>query len=1258
MMSLTTKTKISKIIGIFAMLIFGVQLSFSNISSITINEINYRSINDGENIDFVELHNSGTTAINLSGWTLTDGIAFEFPAATSISAGGYIIIAANPADCQAVFGISGVLGPYLGSLSGDGDDVALRDANYNLIDEVKYSPWQEWPSVRHLNSGLSPASIQKLNPGLPGKYAGSWASASPSPKANNNSVLVGNANTIPVIQSVSKKPDAPISNQSVTIKVKVDNANLFGSSLSVKLQYQKVDAGNYISKTDAAYSSNWTNITMYDNGSGVDSLSNDGIYTLAIPSNVQIHRRLIRYRIQVSTSNGYQKIYPNQNHRESNYAYFVYDGQSSFNGIPLNQLSYLQEVHLLAKDNDVESYIDGTSYSLNDYPGEGTLVYRGEVYDHIGFRARGKDSRHLRLKKNIKFDLNSEHPIKVYNDYNKAYDVKRGKLSLSGTWVADGNSHGLTESLIYKIAELTGSVNKLVDYCQFRIIDGSQENTNSGDFRGVYLISEDFNADLLEEHGLPDGNLYSYKPFALSHQGENSPIGANNSIYTNWNNALDDSQDGCSNCPVPTQSQSFYRDNLALDLYYNDSAMNEICGNSETNYPGQHSYVEYYNPVTQKWMIRNADYDNMFGMPEDEKVIYPQSKSRDNRKVRGPLKDQLLTYTDFKKEIANNLRSTLDLLFNAEQLDHLLNSESAKIYTNGNVFNWTDADKSRWENQLDGHGYKMDYNNYQTDVIDWYRNWFNNRKNHLLNESTSYQDWDVDQNENENPIDNIYEDEDNKVPVKPQITYNGPNGYPLNQLSFNNSTFSDNTGNFAALEWRIGEWSDPSNPVYSLLNEPKYEIETKWSSGVISSFQNSISIPADAQLKAGRTYKIRVRYQDSTDRWSHWSDAITFMPAAASNAPNYNLTINEIMYNPSDNCGVEFIELFNYGTANISLSNFKFTEGIDFDFPSGSSIAAGSYLVLTNDSLEFVYKYGFSPFGDYKGKLANSMDTIILTGPYRVEVNSVTYLDNTPWVSEPDGNGPSLSLIQAGLDNSLATNWHYSFDDCGTPGANNNLCKPMTNNPTVADLVCYQINDGFIVNNVSGGTAPYSYFLNNTQTSSFINNLSSGNYSLTITDALLCKITQNITITQPSQMLVNVSSTNESDYQLADGTANVTVSGGTPPYTYSWSNGVTNASQSRLTPGTYTVTVTDYNNCSITSSTAVSGIATCRAVLNLLDNSILPSSTRKVSNYIKSNCIIDNNANVSFNAGYLIHLQNDFEVKQGATFEAIIKDCD
>jgi len=751
-------------------------------------------------------------------------------------------------------------------------------------------------------------------------------------------------------------------------------------------------------------------------------------------------------------------------------------------------------------------------------------------------------------------------------------------------------------------------------------------------------------------------------------------------------------------------------------------------------------------------------------------------------------------------------------LFNAEQLDYLLSSESSKIFNPNKATNWTDLDKSRWTGQFDGHAYEINYINYKNDVIEWYRNWFNNRKDHLLNETSSYQDWDVDQNLFENPVTNVFEDEDNRVPNKPTINYTGAGGYPLDQLTFSNSSFSDNSGSFSALQWRIGEWSDPANPTYSSFDEPKYEIETKWISNEITSFSNQFQIPADAQLKVGRTYKIRVRYKDSTNRWSHWSEPVTIVPTAAAVTPLYSLVINEIMYHPSDNCGVEFIELYNLGNTTISLDNFKFVEGIDYDFPTGSTLSANNYLVLAKDSLEFIYKYGFAPYGDYKGGLSNSIDTLILTGPYRTTVDMLTYTDDTPWVNEPDGDGPSLSLIQPNIDNAQAANWHFSFDDCGTPGAYNDLCKLMSISSNVANVTCKGASDGFISGSVSGGTTPYSYAWSNGSTISFANQLSPGNYSLTVTDALLCPVTKNFSVSEPSALTLNTNVTAETSYQSADGTANATVSGGVPPYTYLWSNGATTNSINGLIAGSYTVTVTDKNFCStsktvivngivcngivvninqkniecygkndgqltiksiqngnapysilwstgitgtttnnlspgtytlnitdnsgcpftdsyvitqpvapLSSSTIITGTSSntsndgaidltvqggtppyiyywsnnttsedinnlprgtywvsitdnngcniitnniavdvylCEPALSLLDNSVLPSSSHQVSNYIESNCIISNTNQVIFQAGNLIDLKNDFEVKVGATFEANIKNCD
>ena len=75
--------------------------------------------------------------------------------------------------------------------------------------------------------------------------------------------------------------------------------------------------------------------------------------------------------------------------------------------------------------------------------------------------------------------------------------------------------------------------------------------------------------------------------------------------------------------------------------------------------------------------------------------------------------------------------------------------------------------------------------------------------------------------------------------------------------------------------------------------------------------------------------------------------------------------INEIMYNPSYSGGTsddgDYVELFNAGQSAVDLSGYKLSDAIDFTFPSGATIAAGSYLVVGRDSVRFKEDNGFDP---------------------------------------------------------------------------------------------------------------------------------------------------------------------------------------------------------------------------------------------------------------------------------------------------------
>jgi hypothetical protein len=125
---------------------------------------------------------------------------------------------------------------------------------------------------------------------------------------------------------------------------------------------------------------------------------------------------------------------------------------------------------------------------------------------------------------------------------------------------------------------------------------------------------------------------------------------------------------------------------------------------------------------------------------------------------------------------------------------------------------------------------------------------------------------------------------------------------------------------------------------------------------------------------------------------------------------------------------------------------------------------------------------------------------------------------------------------------------------------------------------CFGNNNGSISLNVSGGQTPYNFSWSNSQSTQNVFTLTAGSYTVTVTDNSGCATIKTIVITGPSEIQANIQVTNTTQGQNT-GTATVTASGGTAPYTYAWSNGATGTSSTGLGAGNYTVAVTDANNC-------------------------------------------------------------------------------
>ncbi len=132
-------------------------------------------------------------------------------------------------------------------------------------------------------------------------------------------------------------------------------------------------------------------------------------------------------------------------------------------------------------------------------------------------------------------------------------------------------------------------------------------------------------------------------------------------------------------------------------------------------------------------------------------------------------------------------------------------------------------------------------------------------------------------------------------------------------------------------------------------------------------------------------------------------------------------------------------------------------------------------------------------------------------------------------------------------------------------------------NPT--NVKCFGEATGAVNSIVSGGISPYTYVWSNGSSTANITNVTAGTYSVTVTDANGCSKTSNATVSQPASALSLSSTMINPTCGLNNGSIDLSVSGGTPAYTYAWSTGSTNQDISNLASGTYTVTVTDANSC-------------------------------------------------------------------------------
>ncbi|MCC6721587.1 MAG: M4 family metallopeptidase [Bacteroidia bacterium] len=294
-------------------------------------------------------------------------------------------------------------------------------------------------------------------------------------------------------------------------------------------------------------------------------------------------------------------------------------------------------------------------------------------------------------------------------------------------------------------------------------------------------------------------------------------------------------------------------------------------------------------------------------------------------------------------------------------------------------------------------------------------------------------------------------------------------------------------------------------------------------------------------------------------------------------------------------------------TGGTTSYSYSWTASGGGSVPSGQStnqdltgLVAGTYSVTITDANACTDNKNIT-ISQPSAALSNSYTKVDVkcygnsTGSIDLTVTGGTTAYTYSWTASGGGSVPSGQSTNQDLTGLVAGTYSVTITDANNCTSTNNITinqpsAPLFTSKTRVDVYCNGNATGSIDLTVTGGTTPYSYSWTATgggsvpsgqSTNQDLNSLIDGYYFVTVTDANGCTINDSSVIKEPTKLVISNVVTHVNCFGGNDGAINLTVSGGITPYTYNWSNSATTEDISNLTAGSYSVTVTDKNGCTI-----------------------------------------------------------------------------
>ena len=258
-------------------------------AQVVINEILYHAPDDLDDLQYIELHNAGAQAVDLSGWSLRKGVQFKFAAGTQLAPKGFLVVCRSTNRFHEFYKVS-VAGEFQAHLKHKGERLELADAAGRVVDAVKFSNKALWPLGPDGHSG----SLERISPTGPSEDPSNWISSPLTDDRDRPGGTPGRPNAgysavrPPVVASAKLSATFPAANQALTVEA-------------------EIPAGESVEKLEVLYRLAGPGMEK-DAAPVLMTQTTPGHYTATIPG--QPAGQLIRAQVRATGPRGSHREYP------------------------------------------------------------------------------------------------------------------------------------------------------------------------------------------------------------------------------------------------------------------------------------------------------------------------------------------------------------------------------------------------------------------------------------------------------------------------------------------------------------------------------------------------------------------------------------------------------------------------------------------------------------------------------------------------------------------------------------------------------------------------------------------------------------------------------------------------------------------------------------------------------------------------------------------------------------------------------------